>query len=627
MDKTIIFVHTPDQVLGGFDAIKHYIQSNAYVLVVSYNANTHYALKDNCIPHMIAEDYFEPSTFHDLDVDARNLANSWYQQNCFGDLISYNGISLPLVTEYSNFNFFSHVLECIKLAETIIKVENPTEIVLLSDNPEDTGHEYQRFYNGVPNKTTILVAESKNVNIRIIDIALKNFSTKDTNTIPMESMLKVAANVIIGFFSLIHRRSKNNKINILCSHEYHITKNVFQILNDAHVTYYGLSRKLIKQIGFSKIIKGEVSFFPVYTNNQNKHSVEYAKKVKTVWQIVEKQPPVIRYQDYDLWSVIEKRFFYEFHTYFPNVINKIEFTTMCIRKKKINVIITSSMDVEHQRILILVANKVGILSVVLHHGVLNGNIGISPSLPLTKIAAWGMDDRNFLIDLGFDNDKITLTGPPHFDDYIENNELSKQVLCDKLNLDPTKKIVVVTTHHCERWVSIANLLMMGMEWHHFFKMVIDSVNSIPNCQLVVKLHPTDEESKIHERMIRESSHQDIPIFQEGKYLYDLLNVCDIFINFPSTTGLEAMLLNKPVITIIPSGKKAQNKSMFEEGLVVKSKQELDNALKKLVQNEDVLDDLKTIQNKYIDDHIHLQDGKASERVAGLIRQMMDEVSK
>jgi ribosomal protein L22 len=618
--KTVIIVYTANQVQKGRDIIKTNLKNRAEMVLIALNAETHYALKDNDIPHKNVEDYFNCDTFSNLDRESINLAKNWYKQECFSNLVNHEDISLTEITEWSFSNFFAYVIECIKMVELIIEMEKPKEIIIFDDWSGESNSIVPKSHENIPTEATVLVGDFHGIQVKKIRVECGK-TDRDIAKI----ILKLVAEIFILFINLIQKHGRKDKKNILCLHSWSLVKSIFNKMNNTHLILSGLSANLIKDT-FLEILRGNVSFkHPFYSSKKaSGKSKKYQTKVEKKWLHIERSQPPITYQNYDLWPLIENKLKYVFFTHFPKIIKNIEMIKELLHKEKIDLIITSGIEVEEQRTFIIAAKKMNIKTLYLPHGILYTLVGFSPPLPVDKVAAWGEEEKRWLGSRGMDGRKMIATGSPHFDRYVTEKRPSREKSCYKLGLDPDKKTIVLATHHFERWVTIANQHLIGMEWYKFFKMVIASVEPFPDYQLVVKLHPVDEEVEIHKRMLKEISDKNIPAFQGENILFDFINVCDIWITYPSTTGLEAMILDKPVITLIPEGKEIRNNSILEAGLCVKSAQELKMAIEKIINNGETRKKLRMSQEKFIYEHAYKQDGKASKRVADLIEQMIEE---
>ena len=148
--------------------------------------------------------------------------------------------------------------------------------------------------------------------------------------------------------------------------------------------------------------------------------------------------------------------------------------------------------------------------------------------------------KNLYIESGVEPDRIVVTGVAHFDQlFNRNKEQDKQVLA-KGGIDPNKMIILVATQY-----------MAFSETERMLTGVINTVLKMKDFQLVVKVHPRDYLGN-YKKMAEEYFKSGVRIVRDVD-IYALINNCELLITKYSTTALEAIVFDKPVITINFSG--------------------------------------------------------------------------
>ena len=102
--------------------------------------------------------------------------------------------------------------------------------------------------------------------------------------------------------------------------------------------------------------------------------------------------------------------------------------------------------------------------------------------------------------------------------------------------------------------------------------------------------------------------------------YEQIFVCDLLITRHSTTGLEAVALNKPVIVLnLDDG--TDYAGYVKEGVArgVYKDDDLTTAIKELLQDDTYL---AKNRDRYIEKYLYKIDGKAYERVVDVIENML-----
>jgi len=216
-----------------------------------------------------------------------------------------------------------------------------------------------------------------------------------------------------------------------------------------------------------------------------------------------------------------------------------------------------------------------------------------------------------------DAKNVVVTGQPRFDSFARADELhDESKVRKKLGLAINKKIVLLasSTHGQSLEESKKSI-----------SAIYGSVNSIKNVQLLVKLHPAENQ----EAPLYRQNQSHAPIILRGaESILQSLYVCDVMVTKSSTTTLEAAILNKPIIILNLSGK-PDIVPYVKKGIalgVYKAK-DLTPAIKNALYNREIREKLAKKREKFVHDYAYIQDGKASERVAKLIVQASNESSR
>jgi UDP-N-acetylglucosamine:LPS N-acetylglucosamine transferase len=237
-----------------------------------------------------------------------------------------------------------------------------------------------------------------------------------------------------------------------------------------------------------------------------------------------------------------------------------------------------------------------------------------------NIAATGLYDKKIMINEGIDENKIFTVGNPKFDDifYIKY-DINK--IYNHFNVKKDKKIVLFLTQ-----AFVEHGLWTEKQRDEFTLSIVETVKEMSEIQLIVKLHPlenVDVYKKIFTKMLNE-----ITICQNEVNLYELINASDVVMSVASTASLEAMILDKPIITLNLNG--GPNYIPYVEdgtSIGVYNKEDLVPAIKDALYNEGIRKKLEKERSKYVYEYAYIQDGKASERIVDLIFQIIGKSKK
>lgn len=238
----------------------------------------------------------------------------------------------------------------------------------------------------------------------------------------------------------------------------------------------------------------------------------------------------------------------------------------------------------------------------------------------TKICVFGNAMKKTLVDQGINPNKIVITGQPRFDILLDyKNKNMKKKIYSFLNLSPQTKLILLITQPF-----VEDKIWTEKDRERFVSIILDSIKNLSQCQLVLKIHPR-ENIKSYHNILKKVGAESVPIIKDQIPLYELLNACNLMMTVSSTTALEAMILDKPVITVNFSGNSdLLPYAKFGAAIGVYKKEELVSAIKDALYNEKVYKKLTKARKKFIYEHTYLLDGKSSERIAKLIIQMIEE---
>jgi len=248
----------------------------------------------------------------------------------------------------------------------------------------------------------------------------------------------------------------------------------------------------------------------------------------------------------------------------------------------------------------------------------------------TKIASWGHHSKEYFLKLGIPEDRILLTGSPRFD-LIASTDWSNSAdaIMMKLNIPQERKIVTFFSDFYE----IGGAVRIK-EKDFTIRNIVESarrllVKNFP-IHLVIKLHRAEKIAYFNSLYKTLSSPKWLTITQDVE-LYPLLYKTDVAITVASTVGLEALLFNKPLITVNFTGRPdIYNYAEKGGGIGVYNPDKLPSILQKTLFDAEFKKSLLNSQNKYIKDEVAYFDGRSTDRIADIIFQnvsRMNSISK
>ena len=220
---------------------------------------------------------------------------------------------------------------------------------------------------------------------------------------------------------------------------------------------------------------------------------------------------------------------------------------------------------------------------------------------------------------GIPPEHLFTIGQPRFD-LIQKQEYDQKRLQMELGIPKDKGIIILATQPM-----VESYLWTEKDREKFIQVIVGGMKDFPDKQLVIKLHP-DENIDIYRRLLNNIGDDRTVICREAD-IYELLNACDLLITFYSTVALEAMLFNKPVITvnlfsktdIFPYAQSGAAIGVYQE-------KELVPAIKKALYDNSVREELAKKSRAFTCEQIYKPDGQASKRGAELILQLVEQAA-
>ncbi len=229
----------------------------------------------------------------------------------------------------------------------------------------------------------------------------------------------------------------------------------------------------------------------------------------------------------------------------------------------------------------------------------------------TKTVVRGQNYKNALIKYGhYPEDSVKVTGDLRYD-FLANKKFDKNKICRELGLNPKNKIILFGTYDAP--------LIRDREL--LTKIVGESVSKIKDAQLLIKPHP-NEKKEFYENIIKKYKLNAVVV--EGN-IFPFLYICDVLLMANSTIGLEAAILKKPFINMAF----ICNLDMWnyvKKGLALEAKQakNLTNVIKKALYDEKIKKQLAKNRNKYVKEQCYKIDGKSSQRIADVIKSIINK---
>lgn len=558
-----------------------------------------------------AKDYLTQEDFRFLDNEAYDFFTGMQDLHPrLRKYFDYNGLNLlDFVEEELCFKSFIHhtikdIVRQIGIVMKIVDSEEPFKVVV-GDNAS------------LKNRITLLTAGKMGMKTEIRSYNLpgriKGFFREDLLSFGYEKYIAMQK-----FSRRLAGKTRQNREGILLLPYYanhaDVMNSVIKLLAAKKENFdvvcvdnvFNVTKKRLKKYG----IKYET--FESYSNSKVRGIVRVHKKeFRKRWKQLKNDVVVknsLFYRRIPLWELLEPRLRFMFLRRFAQVSEYIEATRHLVSVKKPSVIVVANDTSTYGRAACAVASLENVPSLLIQHGAIADEPKYS-RIFADKMAVEGPEVKKSFVSKGLPQEKFFVTGQPRYDVLAKKEGmLSREEMYRKLGIGKKKKIIVLATQvpECDEKVVRA---------------VYNAVKDMNDCVLVVKLHPAERTDAMYQRVRKETGIKNILIGKDIN-LYGLLNASELMMTVFSTTALEAMMLDKPVITINLTGEPdLMPYAKSGAALGVYDGKDLKDAIEKILNNKKTQQRLKKAREKFVYGMVYKMDGKASERVVGLIKSM------
>ncbi len=407
-----------------------------------------------------------------------------------------------------------------------------------------------------------------------------------------------------------------------------------------YVYPFGNALKSLK-ILIEKVKSPEINYRPFnlyWSFNIAKKEFAASRHFNKVWKRLaadKRFRSLCSFSSRDIFGLVHRKMKFYFLVLLPYVVKRIEISKQMLEKEQPDLLLLVNEYGIFERALLIAGKKKDIPTVAIQHGNIsrysNGYIfakdeisqdgGIkSPFCPIPdKTLVFGEYYKDVLTQSSaYPSKSVSVTGSPGFDVLSTIKDMpGKRGVLREYGIDEDKKIILWTTQ-C--------LVLSDEENKKNLRTVRSALDKLDDCVLIIKQHQREEEK--HTKMIvscMDLPQKNIVLAPKTANTLDLIRACDVLVTKFSTTATEAIALDKSVM-ILNLSKEADLMGYVDEGAAVGvyQEQEFEGAIEKLLQHEK---ELAEKRSRYISRHLFKIDGKATERAAEVIMQMLEAEAK
>ena len=537
-----------------FSKLENTIKKFPVHTVYSLDYESHKLLERKKITHKIGEDVLTSADFDAIDLSAINCTKNCFEsykeiltiENIFLAELFEHELFFYLIRQFLNVHVILKVLEK-EYTETVIDFTNVGDYIKKITNLKKIKH----IHFGII-KPPSLYHDNVRINFNLSKIPMNFELSRKTFSRIKKPIQRLTSEI----YDL--EPNSQNKKNIL-------------LLNFDPLQYEELLMEFKKEnINFLLLNLRK----PAITNKKSLDIIKNSKsKIVDLNKFSKFVKSDIFYAQKNLQNIIEKIF--NDDSYFEKLFSVHKFSFWSSIKDQFRDICTSRFQESTERLFlfkklfstfdidtifvwvevgqeekecILMGKFFSIKSVMLQHGRYQTSkkwdkfarflAYFSSSLLTDKQIIWGEITKQYALSHNHSSNNVLIGGSPRHDKFFNLSSRKNK---------KTGKILLATTG--TMYIS-ADSCTTGSQtkYDEYFKEVYRIVKSLPEKKLVVKPHPGPLLTKYVENLVNEID-PSITVIRNTD-LHELINECEVLITFNnSTTALEAISLNKPVISL------------------------------------------------------------------------------
>ncbi len=338
-----------------------------------------------------------------------------------------------------------------------------------------------------------------------------------------------------------------------------------------------------------------------------------AKRLYQKWMEISKtnKYKMLLKENFSYWPYLKYSFdifFSEEFLYFLAIY--YELSKKILITENIKVVVLTSQNSIFDKCMIAAAKKANIPLLRIQHGIGEGINPPSSGDDFYKLV-FSDSTKNSLVKLGWPYEKVIVVGPVIFD------EIRKYITPKK---NKRKNILIAT---------IPFINESGGEKRYYLKIenILNKIKETSEDNIILKTHPAEIPLKRvinnYKNCAKKAGLNNIKVYGSDltrSQFYQLIQWCDVFVNFGTAAALEAMIIGRPVVTIklidFPSMYDWMEKNNL--AIMITPQDDIKSAIKKALQNDE---NLFSRREEYIKEKCGVIDGKAHERVVEMISQL------
>ena len=572
--KNILFIAQEAFGLEGVLSVseEHATQKGKGLLILAIGEKVKFLLRKERRDFIDINDFLPFEDNLAIDRFARYCAEEWFKDQKFDDVLEYRSVNLGRATVNGFDEYLAWIAKQYMVTKRLLFRGDIEEVILFSvKNEVVLKGEFNDIQDMVISEIAKEFCRDKGISYKFV-AADKAYDDRMAVS-PGNKIKGLLKGIAQGFLSIALpvycciKRDRRKK-GILFSSSYRIVKEVMgELLHSIKYSIFYLRE------GFS--VKQSVLFtswgidYLVFPGKKPGKNI--ATKMENLWdgflRILEKGDTFV-FDGFSLDMLMKSRLKKIYEKTFASILVGIDYCYDLLEKEGISLIVVDEDVCVFNKTLVMVANNLGIKSVVVQHGFLGSVKEFRRAffpLNATKMAVWGEITKEVLLTYGIQEKAIAVTGCPWLSGAKDVFKKDRDEIKRSIGLNTRYKTILypdqcVLEDHLHIASTSSNATMLVQYMTHIIKMVLE----FSDTQLIIKSHPG-----LHERMmsIIQSSGELSDLLEELKRqkrvcvidqhnILELIAISDLVIFDTTTVGFEAVYLDKAVVhfTLMPTQK-------------------------------------------------------------------------
>ncbi|MBI3317269.1 MAG: hypothetical protein HYZ85_04625 [Candidatus Omnitrophica bacterium] len=365
-------------------------------------------------------------------------------------------------------------------------------------------------------------------------------------------------------------------------------------------------------------------FRPTFQNNKLKSSLDENK----IRSLLEKSR-VFEIKGMDLFSLVWNRIKIFYQQEYPKSKASAQTTSQFLKKINPKVLLVDEDVTPYSKMAVSQARKLGILTIVVSHGLPGLRHGFSP-LTADYIAVWGDFDCNRLQSWAISKNLIIATGNPKYDNLCKTDKEEgpslKKIWMEKFGWRVSAPLILVTpdSFKVNGLELFADQMKTPEEVLMQAECFLKVAKEIPQLRVIYKIKQGKWDEAFYGALAKKwgGLPSNMKWVSEGTAV-ELIKASDLVFSGWASSSLETILLKKPLFLmhfleyaeIFPF-------SAYGFKSKVKSANAVLEVCKKLVQGQLPLNEIVSSQECLTRPFLLARDGQAANRIASFVHQQL-----